>query len=77
MLFRSLEGRDDVKMVNTIHDSLMFDVAGSAATGFIKEITNILKDTHKYFEERFKVPLALKLNAGVSVGKNWFDMKEL
>ena len=77
IIFRALEGRDDVKMVNTIHDSLMFDVAGSAATGFIKEITNILKDTHKYFEERFKVPLALKLNAGVSVGKNWFDMKEL
>ena len=77
IIFRALEGRDDVKMVNTIHDSLMFDVAGSAATGFIKEITNILKDTHKYFEERFKVPLALKLNAGVSVGKNWFEMKEL
>ena len=77
IIFRALEGRDDVKMVNTIHDSLMFDVAGSAATGFIKEISNILKDTHLYFEERFKVPLALKLNAGVSVGKNWFEMKEL
>lgn len=77
IIFRSLEGRDDVKMVNTIHDSLMFDVQGDAADAFIKEITTILKDTHKYFEEKFKVPLALKLNAGVSVGKNWFDMKEL
>jgi hypothetical protein len=55
----------------------MFDVQASAADGFVKEITGILKDTHKYFEERFKVPLALKLNAGASIGKNWFDMKEL
>jgi len=77
IIFRCLESRDNVKMVNTIHDSLMFDVQASAADGFIKEITGILKDTHKYFEERFKVPLALKLNAGASIGKNWFDMKEL
>jgi DNA polymerase I-like protein with 3'-5' exonuclease and polymerase domains len=77
IIFRCLESRDNVKMVNTIHDSLMFDVQASAADGFIKEITAILKDTHKYFEERFKVPLALKLNAGASIGKNWFDMKEL
>jgi DNA polymerase-1 len=77
VIFRCIEGRDNVKMVNTIHDSIMFDVQGSAAEGFIREVTGILKDTHKYFEERFKVPLALKLNAGASIGKNWFDMKEL
>jgi DNA polymerase I-like protein with 3'-5' exonuclease and polymerase domains len=77
VIFRCIEGRDTVKMVNTVHDSIMFDVQGDAADGFIKEITGILKDTHKYFEERFKVPLALKLNAGASIGKNWFDMKEL
>jgi DNA polymerase I-like protein with 3'-5' exonuclease and polymerase domains len=77
IIFRQLEGRDDVKMVNTIHDSLMFDVQHFAVDEFIKEITTTLKDTHKYFEEIFKKPLALKLNAGASVGKNWFEMKEL
>ena len=77
VIFRQLVGRDDVKMVNTIHDSLMFDVQRYAVTSFIKEIEHTLKETHVYFEKTFKVPLALKLNAGVSVGKNWFDMKEL
>jgi len=77
IIFRQLKYRDDIKMVNTIHDSLMFDVELDSVPSFIKEITEILKNTHKYFEDIFKKPLALKLNAGASVGINWFDMKEI
>ena len=77
IIFRQLLGRGDVKMVNTVHDSLMFDVKSDSADAFITEITTILQCTHMYFEETFKKPLALKLNAGASIGKNWFDMKEL
>ena len=77
IIFKALKDRADVKMVNTIHDSLMFDVKLDSVGPFIKEITEILKDTHKYFEEIFKKPLALKLNAGASVGINWFEMKEI
>ena len=77
IIFRKLVGRDDVLMVNTIHDSLMFDVRNYALDDFIRGITAILKNTHEYFEKIFKKPLALKLNAGASVGINWFEMKEL
>lgn len=77
IIFRELKGRDDVKMVNTIHDSLMFDVELDSVPSFIEGITAILKNTHEYFENIFKKPLALKLNAGASVGINWFDMKEI
>jgi len=77
IIFRQLKNRDDVKMVNTIHDSLMFDVELDSVTPFIEEITGILKNTHSYFEDIFKTPLALKLNAGASVGINWFDMEEI
>lgn len=77
IMFRLLKGRDDVKMVNTIHDSLMFDVQLSAADDFVKGMTELLQNTHVYFESIFEKPLALKLNAGASVGKNWFEMKEL
>ena len=77
IIFRQLKNRDDVKMVNTIHDSLMFDVKLDSVTPFIKEITEVLRLTHSYFEDIFKKPLALKLNAGASVGINWFDMKEI
>ena len=77
IIFAKLKGRDDVKMVNTIHDSLMFDVKADSSANFIKEIIDILKDTHLYFYEIFKTPLALKLNAGASVGTNWFNMEEI
>jgi DNA polymerase I-like protein with 3'-5' exonuclease and polymerase domains len=77
IIFRKIVGREDVKMVNTIHDSLMFDVRVESSVNFILEITDILKETHKYFEEMFKTPLALKLNAGASFGTNWFEMEEM
>jgi DNA polymerase I-like protein with 3'-5' exonuclease and polymerase domains len=77
IMFRQLKSRVDVKMVNTIHDSLMFDVQADSADNFIKEMTDLLKNTHNYFEGIFGKPLALKLNAGASVGINWYEMKEL
>ena len=77
IIFRMLKGREDVKMVNTIHDSLMFDVRGDSAVNFILEITDVLKETHEYFEDIFKKPLALKLNAGASYGPNWYNMEEM
>jgi len=77
IIFREIVGRYDVKMVNTIHDSLMFDVRADSVVNFILEITDILKNTHEYFLEIFKTPLALKLNAGASFGTNWFEMEEM
>ena len=77
VIFRKLIGRDDVKMVNTIHDSLMFDVKQESVVDFIMEMTDVLKETHLYFQDTFKKPLALKLNAGASYGINWFNMEEV
>ena len=77
VIFEMLKDRDDVKMVNTIHDSLMFDCKLESADAFVKEITNLLRNTHVYFEEIFKHSLALKLSAGAAVGLNWYEMKEL
>jgi len=36
-----------------------------------------LSRTHEYFLSTFGTPLALKLNAGASVGVNWFNIKEV
>ena len=76
-IFRMFEDRKGVKMVNTIHDSVMFDVDKDEVVEFILDIQEVFKDTDKYFLETFKVPLALKLNAGVSYGVNWFEQKEV
>ena len=43
----------------------------------IKEVLNVLNNTHEYYEETFGKPLALKLSAGASAGKNWFEMTEI
>jgi len=76
-IFRMFKDRKGVKMVNTIHDSVMFDVDKDEVVEFILDIQEVFKDTDKYFLETFKVPLALKLNAGVSYGVNWFEQKEV
>jgi DNA polymerase-1 len=77
VIFNKLKGKEGVRMVNTIHDSLMFDVRSDQLGDFLLEITETLKNTHKYFASTFGKPLALKLNAGASVGFNWFEMKEI
>jgi DNA polymerase I-like protein with 3'-5' exonuclease and polymerase domains len=77
IIFRKLKNREDIKMVNTIHDSLMFDVNSDSVEFFTKELTSTLKGTDEYFHILFRTPLALKLNAGASVGDNWFNMKEI
>jgi DNA polymerase I-like protein with 3'-5' exonuclease and polymerase domains len=77
VIFRMFRHREGVKMLNTIHDSLMFDVTKEELVEFILDIQEVLQNTHKYFEETFKHPLALKLNAGASYGINWHEMKEV
>ena len=77
VIFRKLRGLEYVKMVNTVHDSIMFDVRKEYQDVFVDQISGILMNTHAYFQETFKKPLALKLKAGASVGKNWFNMEEL
>ena len=77
VIFDKFKNREDVKMVNTIHDSLVFDVKREAIVQFILEVTDTLKDTDKYFYKVFNTPLALKLNAGASFGTNWFNMEEM
>jgi DNA polymerase I-like protein with 3'-5' exonuclease and polymerase domains len=77
VIFDKIKEREDVKMVNTIHDSILFDVEADSIVEFVTEIEEVLENTHKYFEKTFQHPLALKLKAGVSFGRNWFDMKEV
>lgn len=73
VLFRKFVNRTGVCLVNTVHDSIMFDVSPEAiASGLLKEVTDVLNNTHMYYEKTFEHPLALKLTASASVGTNWF-----
>lgn len=76
ILYRKFKDHIGVRLVNTVHDSILFDVLDGQLEKTIKEVFDVLTNTHVYFEKTFGFPLALKLSAGCSVGKNWFEMKE-
>ena len=77
IIFRAFRHREGVLLLNTIHDSVLFDVTAEALIEFILDIQEVFQATHTHFETTFKHPLALKLNAGVSYGINWYSMKEV
>ena len=77
VIFRMFRHHSGVKMLNTIHDSVLFDVTAEALIEFILDIQEVFQATHTHFEKTFKHPLALKLNAGVSYGINWYQMEEV
>ena len=78
IVFRELIDTPEVKLINTIHDSILLDCSSKAVEdGVIEKVKRFLDNTHKYYQMTFGIPLALKLSAGVSMGKNWFEMKEL
>ncbi len=76
ILFRRYKDSKDVKMVNTIHDSILFDVKASYAVDFMEDVLEVLRNTHNDILEHFKYHLPLKLNASASYGYNWFDTKD-
>ena len=78
IVFRELIYTPEVKLINTIHDSILLDCSNKAVLdGVIENVKRLLDNTHNYYQMTFGIPLALKLSAGVSMGKNWFEMKEL
>ena len=66
-----------IKLVNTVHDSILFDTHEDITARFILDIKEVLSKTHLFFEHDFKAPLPLKLEAGVSYGRNWYEMEEI
>ena len=78
IVFRELINTCGVKLINTIHDSILLDCSREAVeSGVVERIKRLLDNTHKYYQMTFGIPLALKLSAGVSSGKNWFEMEEV
>lgn len=77
ILFKTFVGRDGILLVNTVHDSILFDVRDDVLSSMLKEVDKVLSNTHAYYEKTFGIPLALKLTTGCSVGKNWYEMKEV
>jgi DNA polymerase I-like protein with 3'-5' exonuclease and polymerase domains len=76
ILFDKYKLNPNVRMVNTIHDSILFDVKAEHAVEFMEDVLEELRNTHKYFFYIFRVDLAIPLNASASYGFDWYNMKE-
>jgi DNA polymerase I-like protein with 3'-5' exonuclease and polymerase domains len=77
VIYNWLVDKPFIKMVNTVHDSILFDMPEAYLDEFVYSIKEILDNTDKIFEEIFGYSFDVKLRAGVSVGKNWFSMEEI
>jgi DNA polymerase I-like protein with 3'-5' exonuclease and polymerase domains len=75
ILFRKLISKDGVKLINTVHDSVLLDVRNDVLDDTLKEVNDVLNNTHEYYRKTFGIPFALKLKAGCKKGINWYDME--
>ena len=69
---------DNILMINTIHDSLMFDcrTEGHAVT-WARQCKEIMEDAPQMLKDIFGIDFDLPLRAGVDIGENWYDMEVL
>lgn len=86
VLWRALKNNDllknHVKMINVVHDELVFDVSvGGLSSGMLrnvlKELKRILEDAPKYLKDIYGIDFDLPLKVSVSIGPDWKEQKEL
>lgn len=64
-------------MVNTVHDSIMFDCKKEALPECLKEIMLVLNELKNDFDRTFSINFGLPIRYNVSIGPSWADAKEL
>lgn len=64
-----------VKMINTVHDSLLFDCPKNVALSFTHAVTEELNKTNEYLQEIFGIEVSVPFGFDVEVGHNWGSKK--
>jgi len=79
VLFDNFYGDPDVLLINTVHDSILFDVSDDVNHKEVaRKIKTIMEQAPDYFNSRFnpKIKFDLPLKAEVQWGKSWGQMTE-
>jgi len=79
ILFDNFYGDPDVLLINTVHDSILFDVSDDVNHKEVaRKIKTIMEQAPDYFNSRFnpKIKFDLPLKAEVQWGKSWGQMTE-
>lgn len=70
--------RNVVKPINTIHDSVLFDVRGDRLMPSGTIIQKIMELTPRYMEKHFNIDISeFPFNVDLEYGRNWDEMKHL
>lgn len=64
-----------VKLINTVHDSIMLDVSEEYVYHVCVGVKKILEDTGSVYKQTFGVEFSCPLKVDVTFGKTWADQK--
>lgn len=68
------KSRDDILMVMTVHDSVMFDMKPTpGAAAEMSQIVSMMLDTAKFVDLAFRVNRNVPFNVEVKMGPNWYS----
>jgi DNA polymerase-1 len=80
-LYRVLRNHPELKdkclMINTVHDSVLFDIHVSVIDEALRVIKTTMERTPEFYEQTFGHKLRLPLKVGISVGPNWLEQDEV
>lgn len=80
-LFRVLRNNprlaDKCLMINTVHDSVLFDVHKTVVHEAIEVIEQVMQDAPRYIKEQWDYDFPLDLKVGVKAGPNWLDQTDI
>ena len=68
---------DEVKMVNTVHDSIILDAKEKYVDELAQVLKKVFQDIPANFEKMFHVPFNVPMDAEVQVGTNWKKMEKI
>lgn len=80
-VFRALKNNTYLKnhflMINTVHDSIIFDVYDEdTVTIGVPIVKEIMESAPRYLKELFDIDFDLPLGVDVEIGDNWMEIKE-
>lgn len=69
--------RDKCLLINTVHDSVLFDCHKSVLDEALRVIQTTMENAPKYIKDTFSFDFPLELKVGLSYGPTWFDQQEV
>jgi len=66
----------DVKLISTVHDSILIDTPSKYVDNVCEALYNTWNEIPSEFERRFGVPFNLPMRCEIQVGKDWGNMED-